>query len=34
MDRFELYDVFLISFGFLCIFFRAFSAFKIDFDRL
>ena len=31
IDIFELYGMFLISFGFLCIFFGLFCAFKIDF---
>ena len=34
MDILELYGLFLISCGFLCIFFGLFGAFKIDFDRL
>ena len=34
MDLFGLYGMFLITFGFLCIFFGRFGAFKIDFNGL
>ena len=34
MDLFGLYGMFLICFGFLCIFFGHLGAFKIDFNRL
>ena len=33
-DLFELYGMFMITFGFLFIFFSLFGAFKIDFNRL
>ena len=34
MDIFEIYGMFMISFGFLCIFYGLVGSFKTDFNRL